>query len=121
MPRSKSSSNSRQKEKKLFRMAKGYWGCHKNVKKVAKEAVLNALYHAYNDRHDKPQKFRSLWIIRINAACREHNVSYSVFINGLKKAGIGLNRKVLADMAVRDPDTFREIVQRATGQKAVVA
>jgi large subunit ribosomal protein L20 len=113
MPRSKSGSNSRRKIKKIYRMTKGYWGCHRNVKKVAKEAVLNALYHAYNDRHDRRQNFRSLWIIRINAACRLNEISYSLFMNGLKRAGIGLDRKVLADLAVRDPEAFKNVVQMA--------
>ena len=113
MPRSKSGSNSRRKMQKIFRIAKGYWGAHRNVKKTARETVLTALYHAYNDRHDRRQNFRSLWIVRINAACRLHDISYSVFINGLKKAGIGLDRKVLADIAVRDPEAFKNIVQLA--------
>ncbi len=113
MPRSKSSSNSRRKEKKLFRRAKGFWGSRGTVKKTAKESVNNAGYHAYNHRHDRRQDMRSLWIIRINAACRENNISYSVFINGLKKAGIGLDRKVLADLAVRDPQAFKSVVEMA--------
>ena len=111
MPRSKSSSNSRRKEKKYYRLAKGYWGGHKNIKKVVKETVIKGLKHSFNDRHDRKQNFRSLWIIRINAACREHNISYSRFISGLKTAGVGLNRKVLADIAVRDPEGFKNIVQ----------
>lgn len=113
MPRSKSSSGSRRKEKKLFRLSKGFWGSRNNVKKAAKEAVINALYHAYTNRRDRKQDMRSLWIVRINAACRQLDISYSVFMNGLKKAGIGLNRKMLADMAVRDPDAFKNVVQMA--------
>lgn len=113
MPRSKSSTNSRRKFQKLYRMAKGYWGGHRNIKKTVKETVIKGLKHAYNDRHDRRQNFRSLWIIRINAACRLNDISYSVFINGLKKAGIGLDRKVLADIAVRDPEGFKSIVTMA--------
>ncbi|HQG28207.1 MAG TPA: 50S ribosomal protein L20, partial [Candidatus Ozemobacteraceae bacterium] len=97
MPRSKSSSNSRRKEKKVFRLAKGFWGGRRKVKKTAKEAVLNALWHAYNHRRDRKQDMRSLWIVRINAACRTHDISYSRFMDGLKKSGIALNRKVLAE------------------------
>lgn len=118
MPRSKSSSNSRRKEKKFFKLAKGFWGCHKNVKKTVKETVHTALYHAYNDRHDRRQNLRSLWIIRINAACRENDITYSVFIGGLKKAGIGLDRKVLADIAIKDPAAFKNIVQMAKSGSA---
>lgn len=113
MPRSKSSSNSRKKIKKIFKLAKGFWGAHKNVKKTAREAVLKALHHAYNDRHDRKQNMRSLWIMRINAACRLNNINYSSFINGLKKAGVELNRKILADIAAREPETFKNIVELA--------
>lgn len=118
MPRSKSSSNSRRKVKKLYQMAKGYWGAHRHVKKTAKETVNKALHHAFTDRHDRRQNMRSLWIMRINAACRLHEISYSVFISGLKKAGIGLNRKVLADMAVKDPEAFKNVVTMAKSQAA---
>ena len=118
MPRSKSGSNSSKKDKKLFRRSKGFWAAHCNVKKVAKEAVIHALDHSYHDRRAKPHDFRSLWIIRINAACRLGGINYSSFINGLKKAGIGLNRKVLADIAVRQPEAFQNIVDIAKGQIA---
>jgi len=121
MPRSKSSSNSRKKEKKLFRLTKGFWACRGTVKKTAKEGVLNALYHAYNHRHDRRQDFRSLWITRINAACRDNDINYSSFINGLKKAGIGLDRKVLADIAAKDPETFKNIVTFAKNQLSAAA
>ena len=116
MPRSKSSSDSRKKEKKLFQLSKGFWGPHRNVKKVAKESVIKALHHAFVDRRHLKQNMRSLWILRINAACRINDISYSVFINGLKKAGIDLNRKVLADMAARDPESFKNVVQMAKNQ-----
>ena len=110
MPRSKSGSNARRKEQKLFRRSKGFWGEHNNVKKVAKQAVTHALDHSYNDRRIRAREFRSLWITRINAACRLSEISYSVFIFGLKKAGIDLNRKALADIAVKDPQAFADIV-----------
>lgn len=111
MSRSKSSSNARRKEQKLFRRTKGFWGAHNNVKKVAKQAVLHALDHSFSDRRVRSREFRRLWIARINAACRINEMSYSVFINGMKKVGIGLNRKVLADIAIRDPQAFAGIVQ----------
>lgn len=117
MPRSKSSSNSRRKDKKVFRLAKGFWGGRRKVKKTAKEAVLNALWHAYNHRRDRKQDMRSLWIVRINAACRSYGIPYNRFINGLKVANIALNRKSLADMAVNDPAGFGEVVAKV---KAVV-
>lgn len=113
MSRSKSSSNARRKEQKLFRRTKGFWGAHNNVKKVAKQAVLHALDHSFSDRRKRAREFRSLWITRINAACRINEMTYSCFICGLKKAGIELNRKVLADLAVRDPQAFTGIVQMA--------
>lgn len=118
MPRSKSGSNSRRKEQKLFRRAKGFWGKHKNVKKVAKETVIHALDHSYHDRRVRAREFRTLWIARINAACRINGLSYSVFMHGLKLAGIDLNRKALADIAVKDAAGFAGIVEMAKKQLA---
>ena len=118
MPRSKSGSNARRKEQKLFRRTKGFWGSHNSVKKVAKQAVIHALDHAYDDRRKRAREFRRLWIARINAACRLSEISYSVFMFGLKKAGIDLNRKALADIAVKDPQAFAEIVAVARKQVA---
>lgn len=118
MSRSKSSSNARRKEQKLFRRTKGFWGAHNNVKKVAKQAVLHALDHSFHDRRARSREFRRLWIARINAACRLSDMSYSVFMCSLKKAGIDLNRKVLADIAVRDPQAFAGIVEMAKKQVA---
>ncbi len=113
MPRSKSSGNARRKEKKVFKLTKGFWGGMNNVKKAAKEAVLHALDHAYTDRRLRKRDFRSLWIMRINAACRLNGVTYSRLMNGLKVAGINLDRKALADIAVRDPEGFKSIVAAA--------
>lgn len=118
MPRSKSGSNARRKEQKLFRRSKGFWGAHNNVKKVAKQAVIHALDHSYNDRRIRSREFRRLWIARINAACRLSEMSYSVFMFGLKKAGVDLNRKALADIAVKDPQAFAEIVAVARKEVA---
>ncbi|NLM16694.1 MAG: 50S ribosomal protein L20 [Candidatus Riflebacteria bacterium] len=113
MSRSKSSSNSRKQEKKIFKRSKGFWGSHKNVKKVARESVLHALANSYRDRKKRARDFRRLWITRINAACRLNGTTYCVFMNDLKKAGIDLNRKMLADLAVRDPQSFANIVETA--------
>ncbi len=118
MSRSKSGSNSRRKEQKLFRRAKGFWGSHKNVKKVAKETVIHALDHSFHDRRTRARNFRRLWITRINAACRINEITYSVFINGLKLAGVELNRKALAELAVNEPAAFANIVEVAKKQLA---
>ena len=113
MSRSKSSSNARRKEQKLFQRTKGFWGKHNNVKKIAKQAVIHALDHSYDDRRKRARDFRTLWIARINAACRINEMSYSTFINGLKKSGIELNRKVLAELAVKDANAFAQLVETA--------
>lgn len=118
MPRSKSGSNSRRKEQKLFRRSKGFWAGHNNIKKVAKQAVIHALDHSYNDRRIRSREFRRLWISRINAACRMSEISYSVFMFGLKKAGVTLNRKALADIAVKDIQAFANIVEVAKKEVA---
>ena len=94
-------------------MAKGYWGARKNVWTVAKNAVEKGLQYAYRDRKTKKRNFRALWIQRINAGARENGLSYSQFMNGLKKAGVELDRKVLADIAVREPDAFKALVTQA--------
>lgn len=101
------------RRKKILRQAKGYWGAKSKLHRSAKEQVMKSLAYAYRDRRQKKRNFRSLWIIRINAAAREHNLSYSQLISGLKRAGLELNRKVLADMAVRDPGGFTRLVETA--------
>ena len=101
------------RHKKILNMAKGYRGRNKNVFRVAVEKVEKALQYAYRDRRAKKRNFRSLWIQRINAAARINGLSYSVFMNGLKKAGVELDRKVLADMAVNDPAAFAAVVEVA--------
>jgi len=113
MPRVKRGVTARARHKKVIAAAKGYRGRRGNVFRVAKQAVMRAGQYAYRDRRNKKRTFRALWIARINAATREHGVSYSVFIAGLKKAAIELDRKVLADMAVRDKAGFAAIVQQA--------
>ena len=105
------------RRKKILRQAKGYWGTKSKLHKAAKQQVLKSLAYAYRDRRQKKRQFRRLWIIRIAAAARQHGCSYSRLIHGLNKAGISLNRKVLADLAVRDPKAFADIVR--TAQEAV--
>jgi large subunit ribosomal protein L20 len=95
-----------------MRLAKGYYGRRKNVWTVAKNAVEKGLLYAYRDRKVKKREFRALWIQRINAGAREHGLSYSQFMGGLKKSGIDLNRKVLADLALNHPEAFKSIVEK---------
>ena len=110
--RVKGASQSNQKRKKLFKLTKGYWGQRKNVYRRAREAYLAALSRAYVDRKRKKRDFRRLWITRISAAVRAEGMTYSVFMNGLKKAGITLNRKMLSELAVHDPAGFKELVAK---------
>tara|TARA_B100001027_G_C16253419_1_gene325625 strand:+ start:799 stop:1146 length:348 start_codon:yes stop_codon:yes gene_type:complete len=112
MPRSANSVASRKRKKKILKKAKGYFGRRKNVYTVAKNAVEKGLSYAYRDRKNKKRTFRSLWITRINAASREHGLSYSELINKLKCNGIELNRKVLADIAMNQPEKFSSIVKK---------
>ena len=113
MPRVKRGVTARARHKKVIAAAKGYRGRRGNVYRVAKQAVMRAGQYAYRDRRNKKRVFRSLWIARINAAVREHGITYSVFINGLNRASIGLDRKVLADLAVQDKPAFSRIVEQA--------
>jgi len=106
MPRSTGAPARKKRKKKILRAAKGYFGGRKNLYKTAKDAVEKGWEHAYRDRKLKKRNFRRLWIVRINAAARTHDMSYSVFMNGIKRAGIELDRKALADLAVRDPEAF---------------
>lgn len=113
MPRVKGGSASNAKRKKLFRITKGYFGRKKNVYRRAREAFLKSLTNSFRDRRAKKRDFRRLWIIRINAAARMNEISYSSLINGLKKAGIQVNRKMLADLAVNDMAAFAQLAQQA--------
>lgn len=110
MPRVKRGVTAHARHKKVLDEAKGFRGRRSTVFRIAKEAVMRAGQYAYRDRRNKKRVFRALWITRINAACREHDMTYSVFIAGLKKASIELDRKVLADMAVMDKPAFAAIV-----------
>ena len=111
MPRSKNRVASRARRKKVMKLAKGYFGRRKNVWTVAKNAVEKGFTYAYRDRKVKKREFRSLWIVRINAAVREHGMSYSVFMGKLAKSDLNINRKVLADIAMNDPEGFKAIVE----------
>ena len=110
MPRVKRGVTARARHKKILARAKGYRGRRNNVFRVAVQAVMRAGQYAYRDRRNKKRVFRSLWIARINAAARSHGITYSSFINGLGRAQIGIDRKVLADMAVNDKPAFAAIV-----------
>jgi large subunit ribosomal protein L20 len=112
MPRVKRGVTARARHKKVLAQASGFTRRRSNVFRVAKEAVMKAGQYAYRDRRNKKRVFRALWIARINAAVREHGLSYSAFINGLNKAEIGLDRKVLADMAVLDKPGFAAVVEK---------
>ena len=106
MPRANSSVPRHRRHRKIIKQAKGYYGARSRNFKAAKDAVFKAGLYAYRDRRQRKRQFRRLWITRINAACRLNGTSYSAFINGLNKSGIDLNRKVLADMAMNDPEAF---------------
>ena len=111
MPRSRNNVAAKAKKKKIFKLAKGYFGRRKNVWTVAKNAVEKALQYSYIHRKTKKREIRSLWIQRINAAVRLSDMSYSDFMDKLKKSKIDLNRKVLADIAMNDPESFKQIVK----------
>ena len=113
MPRVKRGVTAHARHKKVLDEASGYYGRRKNVYRVAKQAVIKAGQYAYRDRRQRKRQFRALWIVRINAAANENGLSYSRFINGLKKANIEIDRKVLADMAVFDKPAFAQLVEQA--------
>jgi large subunit ribosomal protein L20 len=113
MPRAKGGAKTRQRRKKVLKRAKGNFGGRRKLYRTAKETVLRAGAFAYRDRRQKKRLARGLWIIRINAACRELGVSYSVFMNGLRKAGILLDRKILAELAMNDPGAFAKLAEKA--------
>jgi large subunit ribosomal protein L20 len=112
MPRATNAVASRQKRKKVMKQTKGYFGRRSNVWTVSKNAYEKGLSYAYRDRRKKKANFRALWIQRINAAVREYDMSYSEFMGKLSKAGIEMNRKVLADLAMNDPKAFEAIVKK---------
>jgi large subunit ribosomal protein L20 len=115
MVRVKGGSASNKKRKKLFSITRGYWGQRKNVYRRAREAFLAALSRAFSDRRRKKRDFRALWITRISAAVRSEGMNYSRFMNGLKRAGITINRKILSEIAIHDMSAFREIIAQSKG------
>lgn len=112
MPRSVNNVASRAKRKRIMKLAKGYFGRRKNVWTVAKNAVEKGLVYAYRDRKQKKREFRAIWIQRINAGARIHGLSYSEFMGKIKKSGVDLNRKVLADLAMNHPEAFTAVVNK---------
>ncbi|MGC3875149.1 50S ribosomal protein L20 [Halomonas sp. GXIMD04776] len=117
MSRVKRGVVARRRHKKIMKQAKGYYGARSRVFRVAKQAVIKAGQYAYRDRRQRKRQFRALWIARINAAARQNGLSYSRFIAGLKQAGIEIDRKVLADLAVHEKATFAAIVEKAKAAK----
>ena len=113
MPRVKTRVAAHRRKRKIRKAAKGYWGGRHRWYKAAKEALMHARQYAYRDRRQRKREFRKLWIARINAAARTHGMSYSAFMGGLKKAGVELDRRVLADLAVMDPKAFEAVAQMA--------
>lgn len=112
MARVKGALATRKRRKKILKLAKGYWGAKSKHFKMAKEAVMKSGNYAYIGRRQRKRDFRRLWITRISAACRLNGITYSVFINGLKKANINLNRKMLSEIAIADENAFKEIVNK---------
>jgi large subunit ribosomal protein L20 len=111
MPRVKTGTVRRARHKKVLKRAKGYWGSRSRSYRSARQTLLNAADYEYRDRRDKKTDIRRLWIARINAAARQEGVSYSRFINGLRQSGIEINRKMLAELAIREPDAFKSLVE----------
>jgi len=112
MARVKGGMRTRARHKKVLKLAKGYFGAKSRNFRIANQAVMKSLVYAYRDRRAKKRNFRQLWIARINAAARKNGLSYSKFMNGLKKSNITLNRKMLAEMAVNDPAAFAQLVEK---------
>src|SRR5918992_1900369 len=113
MPRATNAVARKRRRKKVLRRARGYWGRKHSSHRLAREQLMRSGAYAYRDRRNRKRDFRRLWIVRINAAARQEGLSYSQFMHGLREAGVELDRKALADIAVRDPDTFRRFVEKA--------
>ena len=111
MTRVKNGVQTKRRHKKVLKEASGYFGSKHRLYKTAKEQLMHSSVYAYRDRRQKKREFRKLWITRINAACRMNDISYSKFINGLTKAGVSINRKMLAEIAINDMDAFKELVE----------
>lgn len=115
MPRVRSTPTRRRRRKKWLTLSKGYWGKRSILYRTAREAVMRAWASAYRDRRKKKRVMRKLWIMRINAKTREYGLSYSMFMQGLRRGGVNLNRKMLADMAINDEHSFKSLVETAKG------
>ncbi len=113
MPRVNHAVATKKRKKKVLKQSKGYWGARSRLFRTAREAVDRAQAYAYRDRRQRKRDFRRLWIVRINAAARHNGMSYSQLVHGLDQAGVAINRKVLADLAVRDPAAFTAVVEQA--------
>lgn len=113
MARVKRGVTAHRRHKKVLKLARGYWGARSKLFRPANETVIRALWYSYQDRRNRKGDFRRLWITRINAGARQHGLSYSKLMNGLKRAGVGVNRKMLAELAVRDREAFQQIVETA--------
>lgn len=113
MPRAVDGSRRKNRRKKITKLAKGYWGRRSKLFRTAKDAVSKSLSYAYRDRRDKKRQFRSLWIARISAGCRAEGMSYSRFMNGLKRANVQIDRKALANLALEDREAFSSLVSKA--------
>lgn len=115
MAKIKHSVATRKRKTKTLKQAKGYWGERSKRYRQARRTLMHALVYAYRDRRNKKREFRRLWIVRINAACRQAGITYNRFINGLKNAKVNLDRKILADLAVRDSAVFKKLIEIAKG------
>lgn len=113
MPRVKRGTKRRQRRKKILKLSEGYWGTKRNCFRIAKQAVEKGLGYAYRDRRNRKREFRRLWVARINAAARDNDLSYSQLMHGLKRAGVALDRKILAHLALTDPDSFSNLARVA--------
>ncbi len=118
MPRVKRGVAARRRKNRILRQARGYYGARHGLLKTAREAVEKGWKYAYRDRKQRKRQFRNLWIARINAAAREHDISYSRLVGGLKRAGVEVDRKILAELAVRDPKAFADLAELAKSQAA---
>jgi large subunit ribosomal protein L20 len=118
MPRVKTGTVRRARHQKILKRAKGFWGLRSKSVRTATQTLLNAADYEYRDRRDKKNDFRRLWISRINAATRQEGLSYSRFMHGLRQAGVEVDRKILADLAVREPEAFKQLVSVAKGPQA---
>ena len=119
MARIKGAITTRKRRKKILKLAKGYWGAKSKLYKMANQAVMKSLTYAYIGRKQKKRDFRRLWITRINAGCKANGMNYSRFMHGLKKAGINLNRKMLSEIAIHEPEAFKQLV--GTAREAIGA